>query len=92
MQRHGPNSIHRPDSKEALMTSSEPTLSATAIESHTCVHHWVLSDPSDGMIPATCKRCGADKGYSTNPEGTERFDDYRELTQSSTYYGGKQAA
>ena len=74
------------------MTSTEPTLSVATSESRGCVHHWVLGDPLDGDVPASCKRCGADKHFSTNPEGTDRFDDYRELTQSSTYYGGRQAA
>lgn len=74
------------------MTSTEPTISTATSETSTCVHHWLLADPYQGHIPATCKRCGASKGFSTNPEGTERFDDYRELTQSSTYYAGRQAA
>ena len=74
------------------MASTEPTLSLANTEARGCVHHWVLGEALDGNIPATCKRCGADKGFPTNPDGTERFDDYRELTQSSTYYGGRQAA
>jgi len=69
------------------MTSMEPPISVATAGTLSCVHHWLLGDPIAGRIPATCKRCGADKGFSTNPEGTERFDDYRELTQSSTYYG-----
>jgi hypothetical protein len=67
-------------------------ISTATAETSSCVHHWMLADPYEGRIPATCKRCGASKGFSTNPEGTDRFDDYRELTQSSTYYGGRQAA
>lgn len=57
-----------------------------------CVHHWVLSDPSDGMIPGVCKRCGANRGFPTNPEGVERFDDYREITQASSYYQDRRSA
>ena len=74
------------------MTSTEPMISTSTAETSSCVHHWLLADPYEGRIPATCKRCGASKGFASNPEGTERFDDYRELTQSSTYYGGRQAA
>ena len=74
------------------MTTMEPAISVATATSTGCVHHWLLGDPMEGRIPATCKRCGASKGFSTNPEGTERFDDYRELTQSSTYYSGRQAA
>jgi hypothetical protein len=74
------------------MTSTESAISVVSADTMSCVHHWVLGDPADGRIPANCKRCGATKGFPSNPEGTERFDDYRELTQSSTYYGGRQAA
>ena len=74
------------------MTSTEPAIRVATTDSMSCVHHWMLGDPIEGRIPASCKRCGASKGFSTNPEGTERFDDYRELTQSSTYYGSRQAA
>ena len=73
------------------MTATESSVSIANADAPSCVHHWLLADPYQGRIPATCKRCGASKGFSTNPEGTERFDDYRELTQSSTYYGGKAA-
>ena len=74
------------------MTVTEPAISVATLETPTCVHHWMLGDPVEGRIPATCKYCGADKGFSTNPDGTDRFDDYRELTQSSTYYSGRRAA
>ncbi len=74
------------------MTSTEPMISVATAETSSCVHHWLLADAHEGRIPATCKHCGASKGFLTNPEGTERFDDYRELTQSSTYYAGRQAA
>ena len=74
------------------MTTTEPAISIATAQTASCVHHWLLGDPMEGRIPAQCKRCGASKGFSTNPEGTERFDDYRELTQSSTYYGARQAA
>jgi hypothetical protein len=74
------------------MTSTEPALRVASPSASSCVHHWLLTDPVGGHIPATCKRCGATRGFPANPEGTDRFDDYRELTQSSTYYGGRQAA
>lgn len=52
----------------------------------TCIHHWVLGDPSNGEVVGRCKRCGAGRVFSSTPEGTFRFDDFRELTQSSTYF------
>lgn len=51
-----------------------------------CVHHWVLSDPAHGAVDGRCKRCGATRAFSSTPEGAFRFDDFRELTQSSTYF------
>jgi hypothetical protein len=57
-----------------------------------CIHHWVLSEPHNGIIDGRCKRCGTERSYSANPEGTERFDDFRELTQSSTYYKRENAS
>ena len=51
-----------------------------------CVHHWVLGDPSNGEVVGRCQRCGAGRVFSSTPEGTFRFDDFRELTQSSTYF------
>jgi hypothetical protein len=61
-------------------------------EASRCVHHWMLADATDGVIPAVCKRCGANRAYSTNPEGVERFDDYREITQASSYYQDRRSA
>ncbi len=51
-----------------------------------CVHHWILGDPADGQVSGRCKRCGAARAFAGTPEGTFRFDDFRELTQSSTYF------
>ena len=51
-----------------------------------CVHHWVLGEPAHGEVAGRCKRCGASRAFSGTPEGTFRFDDFRELTQSSTYF------
>ena len=61
-------------------------------EASRCVHHWILADPTDGVIPGICKRCGANRGFPTNPEGVERFDDYREITQASSYYKDRKSA
>ncbi len=75
------------------MTTIERDLQLAQLsEASRCVHHWVLTDPVDGVIPATCKRCGADRGFSTNPDGVERFDDYREITQASSYYKDRKSA
>jgi hypothetical protein len=57
-----------------------------------CVHHWLLGDPTQGQVVGRCKRCGATRVYAQNPEGSERFDDYRELTQSASYWAGRQTA
>lgn len=58
-----------------------------------CVHHWVLSEPQADQVPGVCKHCGATRIFPGSPEGSDRFDDYREITQSSTYYtGGNQAS
>jgi hypothetical protein len=57
-----------------------------------CVHHWVLGDPANGQVLGRCKRCGASRVYSQNPEGSERFDDYRELTQSESYWRDRRTA
>ena len=51
-----------------------------------CVHRWVLGEPDNGVIPGRCKRCDATRNYPVNPEGNERFDDYRELTAASSYH------
>jgi hypothetical protein len=29
----------------------------------TCCHHWILGQPLNGVIGATCKKCGAVKDY-----------------------------
>ncbi len=51
-----------------------------------CVHRWVLGEPDNGLIPGRCKRCHATRTYPVNPDGNERFDDYRELTAASSYH------
>lgn len=51
-----------------------------------CVHHWVLGEPVGGIILGGCRVCGASRSFPSSLETAERFDDYRELTASSTYY------
>ncbi len=29
----------------------------------TCIHRWILSEPSKGSISGTCRRCGAKRSY-----------------------------
>ncbi len=29
----------------------------------TCIHRWILSQPSKGSISGTCRHCGARKNY-----------------------------
>ena len=55
-------------------------------ESAICTHHWLLGEPAHGVIAGECKYCHATRTYSSNPEGNDRFDDYREVTAASTYH------
>ena len=61
-------------------------------DSPACVHHWLLGDPVSNQIVGQCKRCGARRVYSHAIEGTDRFDDYREITASSEYYAQRASA
>lgn len=38
------------------------------VDELTCVHRWILSEPSRGAIRGICRRCGAQKSY---PSGIE---------------------
>jgi len=60
-----------------------PDLTIASREAPACIHHWVLGEPVAGVVPGHCKRCGTDRGFPAHPEGIDRFDDYRELTESS---------
>jgi hypothetical protein len=60
-------------------------------ESPACVHHWVLAEPVAGVVAGRCRRCGGERAFPATPEGTERFDDYRELAQSRSYYEARRA-
>ena len=51
-----------------------------------CVHHWLLMDPVGGRIIGRCRSCDATKVFPASPESTQRFDDYRELVATSSYY------
>ena len=57
-----------------------------------CVHHWLLGEPVNNRILGRCKRCGAQRVYANSVEGTDRFDDYRELTATSSYYPDQRSA
>ena len=76
------------------MTDPEPLTvgEATEPEEPTCVHHWMLGEPTGGMIVGRCRRCDATRIYPASPDSTDRFDDYRELTASSSYNAGRQSA
>ncbi len=65
---------------------------AVAVETPSCIHHWILGEPLAGIITGRCKRCGMDRLFPASPEGAERFDDYRELTQTAAYYADKKSA
>ena len=45
-----------------------------------CIHHWILSDPTEGAVSGRCKRCGGERLFSARPEGADRVDDDEELT------------
>lgn len=60
---------------------------AAELEAPSCVHHWLLSEPSNGRILGRCRRCDATRVYPASPESTDRFDDYRELTATRAYLG-----
>jgi hypothetical protein len=64
----------------------------TEPEAPTCVHHWMLGEPTSGMVVGRCRRCDATRIYPASPGSTDRFDDYRELTASSSYNAGRQSA
>ena len=53
------------------------------MQRHTsCVHHWVLTEPSARKILGVCRRCGARKSYPCGIELPEAFPDYEELDRS----------
>ena len=60
---------------------------APPAEAPSCVHHWLLSEPTNGRILGRCKRCDATRVYPASPESTDRFDDYRELKATRQYLG-----
>jgi len=64
----------------------------TTLDPPACVHHWLLGEPVNNRILGRCRRCGAQRVYSNSVEGTDRFDDYRELTAGSTYYPDQRSA
>jgi len=63
--------------------AEHPDLTLVPRDIPACIHHWVLGEPVAGVVPGHCKRCGLDRGFPAHPEGLDRFDDYRELTESS---------
>jgi len=67
-------------------------LHALTSDAPACVHHWLLGDPVGNQIIGRCKRCGARRVYSNSIEGTDRFDDYREITATSEYYAQRASA
>ena len=35
-----------------------------------CVHHYVLGEPSEGVVQGRCRRCGAERTWPAAPGGT----------------------
>ena len=76
---------------QALSCPPSPSLQPASLRGSdpvrpSCIHHWVLSDPDHGLVDGRCRRCGVTRVFAGTPEDTFRFDDFRELTQSSTYF------
>ena len=63
-----------------------------AVERGGCVHHWVLSDPAEGVVSGSCRRCGELRAFPASPDSTDRFDDYREVTSPSSYMQDRRSA
>jgi hypothetical protein len=40
-----------------------------------CVHHWVLGDPQDSVIPGRCKRCGGERTFAARTGEADRYED-----------------
>ena len=70
----------------------QPELRLVTSDTPACVHHWLLGEPVNNRIVGHCKRCGAQRVYQNSVEGTDRFDDYRELTAVSSYYPDQRSA
>ena len=68
-----------PSLEPVLLLDSDPVRPS-------CIHHWVLGGPDHGVIDGRCKRCGITRAFAGTRDETFRFDDFRELTQSSTYF------
>lgn len=45
-----------------------------------CRHHWLLSEPREGVISGVCKRCRATRNYPARLEDTDRYYDYQDLS------------
>ena len=71
------------------MTDPLPEVRMIDAETPQCVHHWMLGDPISGRIVGRCRRCDASKVFPASLESTERFDDYRELVATKSYYEGE---
>jgi len=41
----------------ATKTQVEPVIETA------CCHHWLLGQPLNGVVPATCRKCGERRGY-----------------------------
>jgi hypothetical protein len=45
-----------------------------------CRHHWLLSEPRQGVIFGVCKHCRATRQYPARLEDTDRYYDYQDLS------------
>ena len=69
------------------MSDSQPSperanLTAVGAASPHCVHHWLLGEPAEGTVTGLCKRCGGQRAFPANPDGTDHLRDVRELAAS----------
>jgi hypothetical protein len=47
-------------------------MNANTDSANDCRHHWMLGQPRDGEIAATCRTCGAERVYPAAPDEGDR--------------------
>jgi len=44
-------------------TAAATTIQVEPVIETACCHHWLLGQPLNGVVPATCRKCGERRGY-----------------------------
>ena len=59
-----------------------------------CRHHWILAAPEADRIRGRCKKCAAERVFPSRLDGTDRGNDYLEVTTGAGIPsgGGRRAA